>query len=258
MSKMGFFDDTPIEDKKKPPTIDWSGRDSFFDAEDINQNIPKVTPHSKIEDIKILEGDFTKLIKDIPDNSVDLILTDPPYGQDFIPLLDTLASESQRVLKKGGWFVSYYGSYYLNQFYPIFDRHLMYYWTDSLVHTGTAGKPPLRNIRCEWKPIVLYYKPPLKEPQECQSDLIQGGGRQKGLHKWEQSVKESRYLLRIFTKENDLVLDPLAGSGTVLHACYLENRKCIGFDIDPEAIATTKKRLAHVAQTRKYLENERT
>jgi DNA modification methylase len=30
-------------------------------------------------DIKLLQGDCLELLKDIPDKSIDLILTDPPY-----------------------------------------------------------------------------------------------------------------------------------------------------------------------------------
>jgi len=40
-------------------------------------------------------------------------------------------------------------------------------------------------------------------------------------------------LLQRYTKENDLVVDPMCGSGTTIDVCKEENRKAIGFDIVP-------------------------
>jgi len=41
-------------------------------------------------------------------------------------------------------------------------------------------------------------------------------------------------LLYFFTKQRDLIVDPMAGSGTVVHACLLMNRRCLAFDVNPE------------------------
>lgn len=40
-------------------------------------------------------------------------------------------------------------------------------------------------------------------------------------------------LIQRYTKENDLVLDPMCGSGTTVDVCKEENRKVLGFDIVP-------------------------
>lgn len=50
-------------------------------------------------------------------------------------------------------------------------------------------------------------------------------------------------LLSIFTKENDVVLDPLVGSGTTLVACRKNSRIGIGIDLNPEYVMLTNKRL---------------
>jgi DNA modification methylase len=49
-----------------------------------------------------------------------------------------------------------------------------------------------------------------------------------------------RYLIRRFSVEGDVVLDPMCGSGTVILEALLNNRKCIGIDIDPIARLLTK------------------
>jgi len=52
-------------------------------------------------DWEIRRGDFRKALDDLDDQSVDLILTDPPYGDDALPLWSDLAELSARVLKPG-------------------------------------------------------------------------------------------------------------------------------------------------------------
>jgi len=52
-----------------------------------------------------------------------------------------------------------------------------------------------------------------------------------------------RNLILRYTKEGDLVLDPMAGSGTTLIECKLLNRNAIGCDINPEHVKITKSRL---------------
>ncbi len=52
-----------------------------------------------------------------------------------------------------------------------------------------------------------------------------------------------RNLLLRYTKEDDLVLDPMIGSGTTLIECKLLNRNAIGYDINPEHVRITKNRL---------------
>lgn len=56
-----------------------------------------------------------------------------------------------------------------------------------------------------------------------------------------------RNVILKFTKEGDLILDPMAGAGTTLVEAKLLNRDAIGIDINPEAIRLTKKHLEFTA-----------
>ena len=51
------------------------------------------------------------------------------------------------------------------------------------------------------------------------------------------------WFIRLFTDEDDLVLDPFAGSGSTLAAAAGLNRRSLGIDINPEYCLLTKKRL---------------
>lgn len=63
---------------------------------------------------KIILGDALKLIKLIPDNSVDVVLTDPPYGlnkngvkNDTLTIFYNILPECHRVLKDNSFFITF-------------------------------------------------------------------------------------------------------------------------------------------------------
>src|SRR3990167_209755 len=60
-------------------------------------------------DINIEHGDFRELIRTLKPNSIDLILTDPPYPREYLPLWSDLAKEAARVLKPSGFLIAYSG-----------------------------------------------------------------------------------------------------------------------------------------------------
>jgi predicted methyltransferase len=67
------------------------------------------------KNVKLFLGDFKMKVKEIKDNSIDLLLSDPPYDADGISLYGELAKVATRVLKDGGSMVVYAGQYYLPQ-----------------------------------------------------------------------------------------------------------------------------------------------
>ena len=52
------------------------------------------------------------------------------------------------------------------------------------------------------------------------------------IHPTQKSIKTLEYLIEIFTDENDVVIDPCAGSASTLRACASLNRKAYGFEIE--------------------------
>ena len=78
-------------------------------------------------------GDFREVTKDIPDNSIDLIFTDPPYGIDSIPLYEDLAVLASRVLKPGGSLVTYVGNYLYDLIKSSPPDKILHEWQQSPV-----------------------------------------------------------------------------------------------------------------------------
>lgn len=86
---------------------------------------------------QIKTGDFRQGCKRLADDSVDLIVTDPPYPKQYLPLWADLARVAARVLKPGGFLVAYSGQIHLATMMMMLSEHLTYYW---LAFTTPADK----------------------------------------------------------------------------------------------------------------------
>lgn len=104
-------------------------------------------------------GDFNKLTADdIPDNSVQMIFTDPPYGGEFLSLWDGLAELADRVLVDGGLLVTYSGQYYLPTVLSKLAARLKFVWVDCLyTPMSNALMRPVR-VKSRWKPMLIFVK----------------------------------------------------------------------------------------------------
>jgi len=203
---------------------------------------PEITgPYDETADIRL--GKFEDLEKDIADNSIDAIITDPPYGGEYLHVWEDLSRIGSRILKPSGWLVTYVGKLYLPAIIEKLNENLEYYWTISLKLQGAHRSYHARKAFEEWRPILIFQKPPFRRTDDYFGDLITGSGRDKTLHKWQQNIGGVEKLIKIFTKPGDLILDPYAGAGTFLIAAKRLGRNFIGIDSDPECIKIMKHRL---------------
>jgi hypothetical protein len=190
-------------------------------------------------------GDFRQLAPQIlPDNSAQLVLTDPPYDQDSIGLFEAAAAEAARVLVPGGSFVAYSGQKYLGEVITACAQHLTYWWLFALVHEGSAQLLQKLGVRCEWKPIVWFVKRTRGDVSAIIPDLVRGAGREKDQHKWQQGEAEAADLIERLTAPDDLVVDFMAGSGTVPAAAKRLSRRFVAFETQADHIKTILRRIA--------------
>lgn len=187
----------------------------------------------------------------LPDDSVDMIFSDPPYVKELAHTYGWLANEAARVLKPGRFAAVMCGGNRLNQIMRWFDNAgLTYYWlyqfklngnrTGIVWKYGNTQVPII--IRA--KNVVVYSKGKALS-RAATIDLYDSAARaDKRWHYWGQSVDSHRYYIDCFSSEGDLVLDPMCGAGTTAAACKLLNRRCIIGDIDPAALKASVVRLS--------------
>lgn len=191
----------------------------------------------------ILNIDCALGMADLEDESVDLILTDPPYIKEvWEEAYTTLATQGARVLKPSGYLISYCGHININRIMKIMDdAGLSYYWLIAQANHGAKCLVHSRNMLAGYKPIIVYQKPPVKALNRISLDTVTGK-RSKTYHAWQQDIHESIHILRTFGKRGDLVLDPFLGSGTVYLAAKALGMTCLGMEIDPHTCEIARDR----------------
>jgi DNA modification methylase len=223
--------------------------------------------------VKILCGDCRKLWSEqIEEGTADIVFTDPQYGmkglgnrktglsgiEDLRQMWSDLGAFSSKVLKEGGYLLAYTGQEYSYLAETCLRQHLHYYWRITVEFGSNQSQLFYKKIRNRCKQILVFAKGKGHD-HEWVFDLLHGGGKgDKEAHEWAQPQSEAAYLISKFTKPDDLVVDPMAGTGSVLKAAVSLRRKAIGFELDPESFKVARGTLAsctklsfpEVAQTR--------
>jgi ParB-like chromosome segregation protein Spo0J len=225
----------------------------------LNNNIQQSQNDSKNfenSNYKLIYGDFVEQSqKEIADSSIDLILSDPPYSREYLPLYEELAKLAIRVLKHGGSLVFYVGHIILDEVIGIFNNfsltntnsiNLKYWWILSVKHSGHHTKIHPRYVFAEWKPLIWYIKGDRINDLVISNtigDYIESTPPLKIEHEWQQSTTEAEYIIKNLTIENQTVLDPMMGSGTTGLAALNLYRKFIGIEKNPETFEIAKVRI---------------
>ncbi|MBI5639489.1 MAG: ParB N-terminal domain-containing protein [Nitrospirae bacterium] len=203
--------------------------------------------------IQMIHGDFIKECKNIADNSIDAIITDPPYPKEFLPLWKELGITANRVLKPGGFLIAYSGKIYLDTVMDYLkNAGLKYYWMFNIVYKGNCNpKIPFRRVHELSRPVLIYSKPPIKVQDEYFKDTYNCTTMEKEFHDWQQANEPFQYLIKKFSKPDETILDPFVCTGTVALASLMEQRKCIGMDVDEKMIKVAKGRIQEYLNSQK-------
>lgn len=202
---------------------------------------------------KIICGNSLELIKKLPDESVDLILTDPPYGikkegiknSSDLKIFYSILPECYRVLKKDKFFITFFSTKLLPK---IFNKNPFFYYWQFILNC------PLGSVRSpigfsKYMSCFIFKKGEAKI-KKLNKDIFKDTPS-KMIEPDEgfinhPSPKPKRFiveLLKMFSNENNIILDPFIGSGSTALACHLSNRNFIGFEIEKEYCNLAKQRL---------------
>ena len=195
--------------------------------------------------VRLLFGDFKEKMKEIEDNSIDLIFTDPPYSEEYLDDLRVFAKEAVRVLRPSSFIALMYGVKYLPEIFEIFKvEGLRYYWTIAMYMPDSNLIFHKRSIIEKWKPIILFQKEPYLNIEHVIEDAIVAPKPDKSLHEWKQDTYSAKYIIEHLTREGDTVLDTFAGTGTTAEACLELKRNCILIEKDKSMFEILQRRFS--------------
>jgi site-specific DNA-methyltransferase (adenine-specific) len=190
-------------------------------------------PYYQDDAVTIYHGDCAEVMAALPDASVDMVLTDPPYPREFEHLYVVLADGAARVLKPGKSLLTLLGHYQLPTVMAAFDGKLRYNWLCIQRNSGAMPRMFGPRAMVAFKPM-LWYTQGMIERGPLMSDELsyvsKGITARKAMHTWGQPPL---YLpIMRLTEPNELVLDPFMGSGTNLYVAKDLGRRAIGIEID--------------------------
>lgn len=197
------------------------------------------------ERFKLYVGDLVEVgKKHIADASVDAIITDPPYPEEFLPEYKKLANLAARVLRPGGHCLVMVGQANLPGVIDalVSDDQLIYTWTLAYLTPGASTQAFGRKVKSNWKPVIWLVKG--KNDWEHVEDFLTSDKNDKRFHEWGQSVGGLAQIVERFTVPKSLIFDPFLGGGSTAIAALESDRLFVGCDIDAGCVAESAKRIA--------------
>jgi DNA modification methylase len=188
--------------------------------------------------VQLYLGDCLDVMKTMPDKSVDMVFTSPPFKEDDVE-------------------AEYWGEYakWFSEMNRIASKAVLIIHSATKLNKLISEYPPKRTMiwgkgfsqySYRWNPILLYQiSDDYKINKFIWSDsfgvqAVQGKGKE---HKYQDPLLLYELIIKMF-KGCDTILDPFMGSGTTGVACVQTGRNFIGIEIDPTYFAIAEKRIA--------------
>lgn len=210
----------------------------------------------------IYVGDAMILSQDIPDESVDLILLDPPFGinfkyshqykdnpKEYPLLLKWIVQESNRIIKPSGYCFIYISTTKIFEIWSLFpDNTRLFINAKNFVNMGKSS-----SCAYAYDSIFFWQKEPITfEPRgrdwfvsntnpSCRSEIDN-----VDFHSCPRPLNIILHLVETFSEPGDCILDMFIGSGTTGVASKLLNRYWLGFEIDADMAIQARSRIANI------------
>lgn len=214
---------------------------------------------TSIPNNRFLHGDCIEIMRSLPGNSVDFVLTDPPYlvsyrdrenrsirNDDNAAWLKPAFAEAHRVLQRNRFMVSFYGWTQVDKFFEAWRSAGFRIVGHLVFRKSYSSKSRFLRYQHEQAFLLAKGRPPLpKQPLGDVMDMPYSGNK---LHPTQKPIPALVSLIRRFSLPGELVLDPFAGSGSTCAAALLTGRKYIGMELDDRYHHLACERLERVHQ----------
>jgi site-specific DNA-methyltransferase (adenine-specific) len=205
----------------------------------------------------IAQGDCIEVMRDMPANSVDFVLTDPPYLVNYrdregrtiqndakTDWLKPAMRGAYRVLKQNRVAVMFYGWTKIDAFFDAWKAAGFQPVGHIVFRKRYSSKSRFFSYHHEQAYLLAKGRPPL--PKQPLADVMEMPYSGNKLHPTQKPVETLVPLIRSFTLPGELVLDPFAGSGSSCAAALLTGRRYIGVELDAEYFHHASARLERV------------
>jgi site-specific DNA-methyltransferase (adenine-specific) len=198
----------------------------------------------------IAQGDCLELMKKLPDKSVDLILTDPPYGKKADRGTNGFGSAKNRRYA-GGWDGKIPEKEYFSEMFRVAKNVVIFggnYFCHLLppsagwIFWDKKGDIKFQNPFADGELIYTSFKGPLKKIVFKQQGFITDS-KDVRYHPTQKPSELVVQIIEKYSNPGDLVLDPFLGSGTTAVAAIRTGRRYIGFELDPNYFEIAQKRI---------------
>lgn len=233
----------------------------------------------------LYHGDCLDILPTLPAQSVDAIITDPPYGTtackwDSVIPLDAMWRELKRVIKPRGAVVLFAAQPFTSALVMSNPQWFKYELIHKKRQTGAPGVAKIRPLPVHETVLIfgdgkLTYNPEMGEGEPYKVTSRSNGNRHgfgfKGkeytndnpgvryptsviecsqirfaIHPTQKPVDLLRYLVRTYTNAGETVLDFTMGSGTTGVACAMDGRHFIGVELDAGYFDIARRRIEQV------------
>lgn len=228
-------------------------------------------------------GDCVQVMSKLPNNSIDLMITDPPYnlgefmhgrntnlvkmrdnhfaysGWDDLPYeewytnMDNFFRESNRILKKKGSLLVFMSLIKVESLIQLAQKYGFYYKTVGVWH---KTNPMPRNMNLHFinsTECWLYF---INEAATgtfnnngkivhdyIETSVTPASEKRHGKHPTQKPLKLINHFIKMLSNEGDIIIDPFMGSGSTAVGCELLCRKFIGIDLEKRYFDIAKKRV---------------
>ena len=201
----------------------------------------------KIYCMDALEG-----LQSIDDNTIDCVITDPPYGinkkgidnDDSLEVYYKSLPELYRVLKDDKWFITFASIGNLPDMFK--ENPFKYCWCGSIYYRNIQRINHCPLGRSKQSIYLVFKKGDAKRHyhiRDVKEFIYSNKSSKEFCHPGQKPLKALYDLIKFGTDESDIILDPFIGSGTTAIVCQRLNRRFIGFESNKMYYDISLKRL---------------
>ena len=188
----------------------------------------------------IFNQDCLMGLKALPNKSIDLILTDPPYGKKADKGTNGFGAAKNRRYA-GGWDGMIPPPELFNEMFRVAKNLIIFggnYFGHLLppsncwIFWDKKGDVAFQNPFADGELIYTTFKKPVKRIVFKQQGFITDS-KDKRYHPTQKPTEPVQQLIEMFSEPGQLICDPFLGSGTTAVAAVNSGRHYIGYEIDP-------------------------